>query len=109
MVTKRFCLGLQRKDRELVLHGNETGRIVRHENGEYIEVHEPLDEQARWIRVSYDDIAPSVVDASHNDRGVKRKGHKWDRFKHRLSRFYFEDRVSPVTPAELEEAHKHHH
>ena len=28
-VTKRICLGLQRKDRELVLHGHETGRIVR--------------------------------------------------------------------------------
>ncbi|WP_061965513.1 cytochrome bc1 complex cytochrome b subunit [Demequina aurantiaca] len=108
MVTKRFCLGLQRKDRELVLHGNETGRIVRHENGEYIEVHEPLDEQARWIAVNYDDIAPSVVAPSHNDRGVERKGHKFDRFKHRLSRFYFEDRVSPVTPAELEEAQHHH-
>jgi len=107
MVTKRLCLGLQRKDRELVLHGNETGRIVRHENGEYIEVHEPLDEQARWIRVSYDDIAPSVVAPQFNDRGVQRKGHKWDRFKHLLSRFYYEDRVSPVTPAELEDA-KHH-
>ncbi|WP_430869060.1 cytochrome bc1 complex cytochrome b subunit [Demequina aurantiaca] len=108
MVTKRFCLGLQRKDRELVLHGNETGRIVRHDDGEYIEVHEPLDDQAFWIRVSYDDIKPSVVAPSENHRGVQRKGHKFDRFKHRLSRFYYEERVSPVTPAELEEA-KHHH
>ncbi len=29
MVTKRIALGLQRKDRELVLHGHETGKIVR--------------------------------------------------------------------------------
>src|SRR5699024_4584543 len=27
MVTKRICIGLQRKDRELALHGHETGRI----------------------------------------------------------------------------------
>ncbi len=26
-----------------------------------------------------------------------------------LSRFYFEDRVEPVTPAELEAAHHEHH
>jgi Cytochrome b subunit of the bc complex len=42
-ITKRACLALQRKDRELVLHGRETGRVVRLPNGEYIEVHEPLD------------------------------------------------------------------
>ncbi|MGY4642765.1 ubiquinol-cytochrome c reductase cytochrome b subunit [Cellulomonas sp. URHB0016] len=40
-ITKRICLGLQRKDRELVLHGHETGRIVRFASGEYIEVHKP--------------------------------------------------------------------
>ena len=26
VVTKRICLGLQRRDRDLVLHGRETGR-----------------------------------------------------------------------------------
>src|SRR5690606_25899151 len=29
MVVKRLCLSLQRADRDLVLHGKETGRIVR--------------------------------------------------------------------------------
>ena len=28
-VTKRICLSLQRRDRDLVLHGRETGRIIR--------------------------------------------------------------------------------
>jgi ubiquinol-cytochrome c reductase cytochrome b subunit len=42
-LTKRTCLSLQRKDREIALHGRETGRIVRMPHGEYIEVHEPLD------------------------------------------------------------------
>jgi len=107
-VTKRICMGLQRKDRELVLHGNETGRIVRHEDGEYIEVHELLDEEARWVRVSYDDISPREFEPVVNDRGVERKGHRFEKAKARLSRFYYEDRISPVTPAELEEA-KHDH
>ena len=32
-LVKRTCLGLQRKDREKVLHGRETGVIVRTETG----------------------------------------------------------------------------
>ncbi|HEY9306169.1 MAG TPA: cytochrome b N-terminal domain-containing protein [Microbacterium sp.] len=47
-LARRVCLGLQRKDRDVVLHGYETGRIVRLPGGEYIEVHEPVDEYERW-------------------------------------------------------------
>ena len=43
-VTKRVCLALQKKDREIALHGYESGRIVRLPGGEYNEVHEQLDE-----------------------------------------------------------------
>ena len=46
-ITKRVCLGLQKKDREIALHGYESGRIVRLPHGEYIEVHEQLDEYDR--------------------------------------------------------------
>ena len=46
VVTRRICLGLQLRDRELVLHGRETGVIKRLPHGEYVEVHQPLD-QAR--------------------------------------------------------------
>jgi ubiquinol-cytochrome c reductase cytochrome b subunit len=31
IITKRTCLSLQRKDREIVLHGRESGRIIRRE------------------------------------------------------------------------------
>jgi ubiquinol-cytochrome c reductase cytochrome b subunit len=107
-ITKRICLGLQRKDRELVLHGHETGTIVRYEHGEYIEVHEPLDEQETWLRVSYENYTPLEIEPELNDHGVARKGYRWDRFKQRLSRFYFEERIEPLTPQELEAARHHH-
>lgn len=106
-VTKRICLGLQRKDRELVLHGHETGRIVRFANGEYIEVHRPLDEQERWLRVNYEAHKPLEIEPATDARGVRRKGYKQDRRWQRLSRFFYEDRVQPVTPAELAAAHSH--
>ena len=41
-VAKRVCLGLQRRDRDLVLHGRETGRLVREGHGRFFEAHEPL-------------------------------------------------------------------
>lgn len=105
--TKRICLSLQRKDRELVLHGHETGRIVRFANGEYIEVHRPLDEQERWLRVGHGAQRPFEIDPPEDARGVRRKGYRADKRAQRLSRFFFEDRVEPVTPAELAQAHSH--
>ena len=107
-ITKRIAMGLQRKDRELVLHGHETGRIVRFDNGEYIEVHEPLGDDERWVKVSYANLKPRELAPELNNRGVRRKGFRWDSFKAAWSRFYFEDRVEPVTPAELHAAHEHH-
>lgn len=41
VVTKRICLGLQRRDKDKVLHGRESGIIKRLPHGEFIEVHEP--------------------------------------------------------------------
>ncbi|TSD98104.1 cytochrome bc complex cytochrome b subunit [Skermania sp. ID1734] len=41
-VAYRFCLGLQRSDRQVLEHGIETGVVRRLANGEYIEVHQPL-------------------------------------------------------------------
>ncbi len=107
--TKRICLGLQRKDREIVLHGLETGRIVRFAHGEYIEVHRPLDEYERWIRVQHEANRPLEVLPQYDERGVRRKGYRLDVIRARLSRFFYEDRVEPVTPAELAAAHAHGH
>jgi len=90
-----------------VLHGHETGRIVRFANGEYIEVHKPLDEQERWLRVSYEANRPLEIAPREDARGVRRKGYAFDRQLQKLSGFFFEDRVEPVTPAELAAAHSH--
>jgi len=106
-ITKRICLSLQRKDRELVLHGHESGRIVRFDNGEYVEVHTPLTEQERWLRVGHHVYRPLEIEPAEDSRGVRRKGYASDKRWQRLSRFFYEDRVEPVTPAELAAAHSH--
>lgn len=108
LVTKRLCLALQRRDRELVLHGHETGRIVRFASGEYIEVHKPLSDAERWVRVQHEAPRPLELGPETNARGVERPGMKAQRRRARLSRFFFADRVEPVTPAELAAAHDGH-
>jgi ubiquinol-cytochrome c reductase cytochrome b subunit len=104
IITKRTCLALQRKDREIVLHGRETGRIVRLPHGEYIEVHEPLDKFEMYKLVDFKDYRPTVV--RPNKYGKITVG---TRLRAALSRLYFEDRIAPVTQTELNEAQYHDH
>ncbi|KNC17813.1 ubiquinol-cytochrome c reductase cytochrome b subunit [Arthrobacter sp. RIT-PI-e] len=104
MVTRRIALALQRKDREIALHGRETGRIVRLPHGEFIEVHEPVDDYKLYKLVSFNSPEVSIPRADANGKvGLVDKVHG------RVSRFFFEDRVAPVTPRELEESHHDHH
>jgi ubiquinol-cytochrome c reductase cytochrome b subunit len=104
ITTKRICLGLQRKDREKVLHGRETGVIYRTETGEYFEIHAPLEPEAQWVLVQHESYGPMELEAATDENGVKRPG-KGGGFRRRIAKFYFEDRVEPVRPVELAQAH----
>jgi ubiquinol-cytochrome c reductase cytochrome b subunit len=46
-LTKRICLGLQRKDQHLLEHGVETGIVRQLPSGEFMEVTRPVDEEMR--------------------------------------------------------------
>jgi len=100
LVTKRVCLGLMKKDREIALHGYESGRIVRLPGGEYIEVHEQLDDYERWRLTSYNEYKPLMI---RPDADGKITGNQ--RFRAGLSRWFFEDRIIPVSKGELESGH----
>ena len=105
MVTKRICLALQRRDRELALHGHETGRVVQMPNGRFMEVHKPLTDHERWVLVQHEPGRPTEIEPATDAHGVDRPGYRKDLVQHRLSGFFYEDRVEPVTPAELAAAH----
>ncbi|MDQ6740194.1 MAG: ubiquinol-cytochrome c reductase cytochrome b subunit [Actinomycetota bacterium] len=104
IVTKRIALALQRKDREIALHGRETGRIVRLPHGEFIEVHAQLDDYKRYKLVGFESPVPEA--GLPNQHGIVTRQEKR---RAALSRFFFEDRVAPATPAELEASHAHGH
>jgi ubiquinol-cytochrome c reductase cytochrome b subunit len=104
-VTKRICMSLQRRDHDLVLHGRETGRVVRTAEGEFFEVHEPLSEHERWTLVQHETSTPLQLTATMDAHGVQRKITRGERLRAKVSGFYFTDSVHPVTPAELAAAH----
>jgi ubiquinol-cytochrome c reductase cytochrome b subunit len=96
VIARQVALALQRRDRELVLHGVETGRIVRMPGGEYIEVHRPLDAYEQWRLVDFEEHAPLMLRPDAHGRISPAQ-----RLRARLSRFFFEDRVRPLTRKEL--------
>ncbi|KRC49842.1 ubiquinol-cytochrome c reductase cytochrome b subunit [Leifsonia sp. Root227] len=102
-VTKRVCIALQKKDRSIALHGYESGRIVKLPGGEFIEVHEQLDEYERWRLVSFESYEPLMI--RPNSKGKITVG---NRMRASMSRWFFEDRIVPPTKGELESGHGHH-
>jgi ubiquinol-cytochrome c reductase cytochrome b subunit len=104
LVTKRICIGLMKKDREIALHGYESGRIVRLPGGEYIEVHEQLSDYERWRLISFEDYKPLMI--RPNAKGEITFA---ERTRAGLSSWFFEDRIAPVSKGELEQAHGHAH
>jgi ubiquinol-cytochrome c reductase cytochrome b subunit len=105
IVAHRICIGLQKKDREIALHGFESARIVRLPGGEYIEVHEQLSDYERWKLVDFDDYKPLMLRPNKNGRIPVTQ-----RVRSVLSNWFFEDRIAPVTKSEIEAArHGGHH
>jgi len=107
IITKRICLGLQRRDREKLLHGYESGRILRLPHGEFIEVHQPLNEKELAVISSKPDTpvlpSPSKTDVD----GVRNPRYRLQSIQHKLSGFFYGDNV-PRPSAEEIEAGQHH-
>jgi len=103
-VTRRIAIGLQKKDREILLHGYESGNIRRLPGGEFIEVHEPLDEYESWKLKAFDSYEPVMVRPNARGR-ITPATH----VRAALTRWFFEDRIAPVSRGELEAAKHDHH
>ncbi|TLP99102.1 cytochrome bc complex cytochrome b subunit [Nesterenkonia salmonea] len=103
LLTKRICLALQRKDREIALHGHEAGVIEVSADGEFHEQHKLPNEHELWTLVSYEAPAPSGPRPN-----AKGKITAVEKVRARLNRIWFEDRVEPVSREEYLEVLGHH-
>ncbi|WP_150254798.1 cytochrome bc1 complex cytochrome b subunit [Nocardiopsis deserti] len=108
-ITKRICLGLQRRDRETLEHGYESGTIQQLPSGEFVEVHKHSSPETVHVLESKPVITSTALadDADVDDKGVEnpeaRKGS--GRLRKALARWYTKDDVS----LEGVEAHNGHH
>ncbi|GAB3009642.1 cytochrome bc complex cytochrome b subunit [Streptomyces pseudoechinosporeus] len=113
IITRRICLGLQRRDRDKVLHGRESGTIKRLPHGEFIEVHEPLSQAQRFTLTQHEQAPPYEVGPLVDANGVVRKVGPTTRLRARLARAMYgpQTHVPKPTPEEYQEltSGDHHH
>ena len=106
IITKRICISKQRRDRERVLHGGETGVIVRSPDGGYSEAHEALSQDELWTLTQHDEPPVLVASDGLDANGVP-NGQKVSKFRASMSRWFHGYRVQPPTREEIAESQHH--
>ncbi len=107
IVTKRWCLSLQRRDRDLLLHGRETGRVLRLPSGEFLEIHEEVDEETRAKIMSKTDLEPLALPEAVDENGVAHPAGRRLKRKSRFSSFFYGQNIPLPSEEEISEAQRH--
>ncbi|GHG16907.1 cytochrome bc complex cytochrome b subunit [Streptomyces filamentosus] len=113
IVTKRICLGLQRRDKDKVLHGRESGIIKRLPHGEFVEVHEPLSQGELYKLTAHEQYEPAALPPAVDENGVERKIGAMEKLRVKLNKGYYGDDNQVAKPTleeykEIQSGHGHH-
>ncbi|QES50493.1 ubiquinol-cytochrome c reductase cytochrome b subunit [Streptomyces venezuelae] len=113
VITKRICLGLQRRDRDKVLHGRETGIIKRLPHGEFVEVHEPLSQAQLHTLTQHEQYQPVEIGPTVDENGVERKVTLTEKLRSKLSQGFYGEGTQIEKPTieeykEIQSGHGHH-
>ena len=108
-VVRRLCVGLQRRDRESLAHGYESGIVKRLPSGGIIEVHKPLPERAA-ARIGAKPPMPRLEAAQVDANGVRKPGGPLSKLRARLNHAYADNDIPMETDheeqPELEESQR---
>jgi len=107
IIARRWAISLQRHDRDLLLHGYETGVIVRSPEGGYSELHSPIDPERAYTLTTRARREPLEMPQTVDSNGVPAPQARMERVRARLSHFWFADEIQKPTIEELEEAAHH--
>jgi len=108
LITKRWCISLQRKDNETLLHGYETGIIMRSPEGGYSEKHLPVSADRAFTLTARDrDPDVTVVESGTDANGLEPKSNPLEGIRRRLRTTMYADNIQKPTLEELEEGHHH--
>jgi ubiquinol-cytochrome c reductase cytochrome b subunit len=108
IVARRWAISLQRHDRDLLLHGYETGVIVRSPDGGYSELHAPISPERAYHLTTRARREPLTLPETVDSNGVRAPQERSERMRARLSAFWFADEIQKPTAEELEAAAHHH-
>jgi ubiquinol-cytochrome c reductase cytochrome b subunit len=101
VITTRICVGLQRRDRDKVLHGRETGITVVSPDGGFSEVHLPLSRDDADALTSHGPLAPLEAGPEVDENGIPAPRRRWSKLRARLSRAYFGDVLDQPSAEEI--------
>lgn len=113
IVTKRICLGLQRRDKDKVLHGRESGIIKRLPHGEFVEVHTPLSQGELHRLTAHEQYDAAELPPAVDENGVERKIGAIEKLRVKLNKGYYggDSQIAKPTSEEYKEiqsGHGHH-
>jgi ubiquinol-cytochrome c reductase cytochrome b subunit len=107
ILARRWCISLQRQDTENLLHGYETGIIMRDALGGYSERHLPLPVERAYTLTARKRDEVFEVNGTVDRNGVSSPTTRSDRIRARLSKAWFGHNIQRPTAAELEAGHHH--
>ncbi len=107
IITRRWCISLQRQDEARLLHGYETGIIMRSPEGAYAEKHLPISGDEAYALTARDRDPLLAAPTEADENGVAARNVRLNRLRARLSRAWFAHNVQKPTVTELEEARHH--
>jgi ubiquinol-cytochrome c reductase cytochrome b subunit len=107
LITRRWCISLQRADQDRLLHGYESGVIMRSPEGAYAEKHLPISNSESYALLSRVQDEPLPLPTPADETGVPAPLVLLNRLRARLSQFWLSGNIATPTPAELEAARHH--
>ena len=103
-LTRRICFGLQRRDRDKIMHGRESGIINRSPEGQFSEIHTPLPQGDLHTLTAHDVHRPLTLTEVTDANGVPAPKLRLAKLRARATRWYFGERVEKPTEEEYRRA-----
>ena len=108
IIARRWCISLQRQDDAKLLHGMESGVIMRSPEGAYAERHIPISTEEAYTLTARDrDPVPAYPEEA-DENGIPPRHARSQRLRARLQEIWFGHNIQKPTAEELEEAQHHH-
>jgi ubiquinol-cytochrome c reductase cytochrome b subunit len=109
IATRRICLGLQRNDLDKLLHGKETGRILRLPEGGFVEVHEPVSEAELPKLLARETYPVWEIPQKVDSNGIKTPKYRRQLLRAKLSAWWTKGDLPIPTTKEIQSGQHHAH